>query len=543
MTLKRTRHLDIYITIKELIEEHPDYPVNRLCKLGHITRASYYKWKTRVDNENDILNKQIAEKMDQIHGEHPDMGYRRIRDTLEHDYNIKVNDKRAFKLPKLSSSSKSAQVIAKDFIQNIVDSWGINYHQALFKKHLAYNIDNKEIFINKCKENNHNNKLEFYCKNHNQLCCAACITKIKANGFGQHIDCNICILQDIKEEKKNKLKDNIKYLEDLSNNLDNSIKELKILFNKINENKEELKLRIQKIFTKIRNCLNEREDELLSEVDNKYKKIFCNEDIIKESEKLPNKIKLSLEKGKLINNEWSDNNKLSSTINDCLNIEDNIKNINLINNNITKCKLNKDINIQFYIENENFDNYIKTTKSFGKIIDSIIIESLILKNKDDKNKFYNLLSSQIKINNMHLLYRASRDGLKLNDLKSKINNKSDLIFLFLTGNTRIFGIFFKIKIEVKHDIYQKDENAFVFSLNNNKIYKILIPQYAIKFYHDYPILIGNNSNCNGFYFNSGSIYDKKLLNSPKIYDFQKNSELTEGSDKFTELEIFEINLY
>jgi putative transposase len=49
VTLKRTRHLDIYITIKELIEEHPDYPVNRLCKFGHITRASYYKWKNRVD--------------------------------------------------------------------------------------------------------------------------------------------------------------------------------------------------------------------------------------------------------------------------------------------------------------------------------------------------------------------------------------------------------------------------------------------------------------------------------------------------------------
>ena len=51
--------------------------------------------------------------------------------TSQENVFIKVNDKRAFKLPKLSSSSKSAQVIAKDFIQNIVDSWGINYHQAL----------------------------------------------------------------------------------------------------------------------------------------------------------------------------------------------------------------------------------------------------------------------------------------------------------------------------------------------------------------------------------------------------------------------------
>ena len=36
--------------------------------------------------------------MEQIHDEHPDMGYRRIRDILEHDYNIKVNDKRVLRI-------------------------------------------------------------------------------------------------------------------------------------------------------------------------------------------------------------------------------------------------------------------------------------------------------------------------------------------------------------------------------------------------------------------------------------------------------------
>ena len=88
------------------------------------------------------------------------------------------------------------------------------------------------------------------------------------------------------------------------------------------------------IFTKIRTVLNEREDELLSEVNIFHDKIFDNENIIRENEKLPNKIKLSLEKGKLIENEWNDNNKLSSVINNCINIEDNIKNIKLINDNI-----------------------------------------------------------------------------------------------------------------------------------------------------------------------------------------------------------------
>ena len=60
--------------------------------------------------------------------------------------------------------------------------------------------------------------------------------------------------------------ENIKCLEELSKNLQNSINELIILFENVNKSKEELKLKIQNIFTKIRNILNNREDELLLEV-------------------------------------------------------------------------------------------------------------------------------------------------------------------------------------------------------------------------------------------------------------------------------------
>ena len=109
-------------------------------------------------------------------------------------------------------------------------------------------------------------------------------------------------------------------LENLSKNLEESINELKKILEKVKENKENLKLNIQKIFTKIRNELNNREDELLLEVDKYADNIFFTEDIIKEGEKLPNKIKESLEKGKILENKWN-NNKLNSSINDCLNIE------------------------------------------------------------------------------------------------------------------------------------------------------------------------------------------------------------------------------
>ena len=53
----------------------------------------------------------------------------------------------------------------------------INFHSKLLQNHHIYGINEemKDIFTGFCKEENHDIKLEFYCKNHNILCCAACI--------------------------------------------------------------------------------------------------------------------------------------------------------------------------------------------------------------------------------------------------------------------------------------------------------------------------------------------------------------------------------
>jgi len=244
-----------------------------------------------------------------------------------------------------------------------------NYHSEMFEEHKIIKLSNdlNSIFIDLCQQKNHNYKYEFFCKNHNTLCCSICISKIKDENHGQHTDCDVCFIKDIKNSKKNKLRENINNLEELSNKFENSFNELKKVFEKINVEKEKLKLKIQKIFTKIRNSLNEKEDELLLEIDETYNKVYFNEDIIKESEKLPNKIKISLEKGKLIDKEWNDDN-LNCLINDCVNIENNIEEINKINENIKKCNLNKDKKIFYNIEEEDNNNLINTIHNFGKII-------------------------------------------------------------------------------------------------------------------------------------------------------------------------------
>ena len=138
-----------------------------------------------------------------------------------------------------------------------------NIHIEYLDSHPISNLleNNQDNFTALCKELNHKIKLEIYYKNHNELRCAACLCKIKVNGNGQHSDCEVCLIKEIKEEKKNKLKE---------------------IYNKINESKEEIKLNIINIFTKIRNIINEREDKLLLELDNIYNNIYFKEDIIKK---------------------------------------------------------------------------------------------------------------------------------------------------------------------------------------------------------------------------------------------------------------------
>lgn len=94
MTLDRTKHLYLYIAIKEFSSEYPEYSIRTMCEILKINRTVYYKWKNHWNSENDELNERIADTVLKIHEEHPDMGYRRIRDTLEYDYGITVNDKR-----------------------------------------------------------------------------------------------------------------------------------------------------------------------------------------------------------------------------------------------------------------------------------------------------------------------------------------------------------------------------------------------------------------------------------------------------------------
>ena len=261
--------------------------------------------------------------------------------------------------------------------------------------------------------------MEFFCKTHNQLCCAGCITKIKLKDKGQHSDCELCTLEDIKENKENLLKENILNLEKLSKEMDGLIDEIKVVFEKINKDKEELKLNIQKIFTKIRNSINEREDEILSKVDELFDNVYIKESEMNEIDKYPNKIKGLLKQGKNTIDQWNkeknEKNELSYLVNNCIDIEKTLLNINNMDQNLKRCKTEMTSVIKFSpFEVSDLNKFISSLTTFGKVY----------KENKDLNKDKD--SNEIQQKNME----ENIFDIEIKSINEELNNLSFQLFQF-----------------------------------------------------------------------------------------------------------------
>ena len=219
-----------------------------------------------------------------------------------------------------------------------------SFHSKLFKNHKICGLDkdSKEIFTGFCQVNNHFEKLDYYCKSHNKLCCSSCIVKLKREGKGQHANCDICLIEDIKNQKNDTLKQNIIYLENLNNKID--------------------------IFTEIKNKINEREDLILLEVDKLYDKTYIQENKTKDINKLPKMIKTSLEKGKISEEDWTNKDQLSFVLHNCINLEKDISYINEINQAFQKMKNLMEVKIKFSPEEKgDINDILNKISNFGKI--------------------------------------------------------------------------------------------------------------------------------------------------------------------------------
>ena len=269
---------------------------------------------------------------------------------------------KAHKCSSIEHSKIDATIFCKTCKVFLCNKCQNNFHSKIFPNHQIENLNDekKDIFTGICYEKNHLSKLDYFCKNHNTLCCAKCISKIKDEDNGQHKDCNIVQIKEIKSEKEKKFKENYEKLKQMSNNLENDIDKFKELKEKINKNKEELIINIQKTFTKIRTDLNEREDKLLNKVEEIYKNLYYDEKNSREIERLSNKVKQILESN---NNIKDKNNELSYEINNYIQFEKNFDKVEEIHKIMANC-FEKKVKISFKYNNNELDNIIK---NFGEI--------------------------------------------------------------------------------------------------------------------------------------------------------------------------------
>ena len=129
-----------------------------------------------------------------------------------------------------------------------------------------------------------------------------------------------------------------------------------------------------------------------------------------------------IDKGKIIEKEWDENN-LISQINDCINIENSIQEINKINDNIKKSKSNKYSKIEYNIEENQINNLMDTIKNFGKII--TVDNERIKKDKKGKKKLVDKYYVTIEVKGWEndqdlgalakkIISTIKKDGLKWN---------------------------------------------------------------------------------------------------------------------------------
>jgi transposase InsO family protein len=68
------------------------------CRCLNVSRSSYYKWLSGKVGSRICENKKIAERIERVHLENPDKGYRRIHDDLKRIYGIDCNEKRILRI-------------------------------------------------------------------------------------------------------------------------------------------------------------------------------------------------------------------------------------------------------------------------------------------------------------------------------------------------------------------------------------------------------------------------------------------------------------
>ena len=175
--------------------------------------------------------------------------------------------------------------------------------------------------------------------------------------------------------------------------------------------------------------------------------------------------------------------------------------------------------------------------SFQKLGNGIV--SNIIRNEGELALITQRIQSYLNSNiNYKILFFSRTDGDKAAIFHKKCDNAKRSLVLIMDNDGNRFGGFTMRSWSGKN-IQKKDEKAFVFSVDKNKIFPILPDEVAIGCYPSFgPIFFGCQIRVYDNFFNKGGSTYLKGLN----YATDEDYELTNGKQAYgiKELEVYEV---
>ena len=215
---------------------------------------------------------------------------------------------------------------------------------------------------------------------------------------------------------------------------------------------------------------------------------------------------------------------------------------------------NNSINMNKFLKNQKIENNppsssqknpsniqpkpVQKKPQFKKLKNGII--SNIIKNEGElalvTQRIQSNLNKSIVYNN---LFFSKIDGDKASTFHQKCDKAKRTLTLVMDNDGNRFGGF-TMRSWTGTNIQKKDEKAFIFSVDKNKIYPVLPDEVAIGCYPNFgPIFFGCQIRVYDNFFKKGGSTYLKGLNFATDEDY----ELTNGKQMYgiKELEVYEVN--
>ena len=240
---------------------------------------------------------------------------------------------------------------------------------------------------------------------------------------------------------------------------------------------------------------------------------------------------------------------MNSLINDCVNIENNIKQINIINENLEKSNNFDDSKIEFNISEEeinNFLGYIQKLINIDLNEKKFFKDSSIIKNEINKqNNIINWIKEKVNKNdiNFELIFKMSENGSKSEDFHKYCDDKGPTLIIIKTTKNKIFGGFTPLSWkDIKgNKKYDESDQTFIFSLNLMKKYDMIDKdnKKAIYCTKDYGPCFGDSDFSLEENMKNGKTYANNTCN----FLSNNNLELTGGKGNSENFEVEEFEFY